>query len=263
MKRMTPDSKLVTYTCWSPNHSGKRTHVIDTISIHCMAGNLSIETCGKLFLNPDREASSQYGIGGDGRIGQYVPEAYRSWCTSSRSNDQRAITIEVANSAGAPDWPVSEKAYNALLDLLTDICSRHNIKQLLWRGDPGLIGQINLQNMTVHRWFAAKACPGNYLLNRHAAIATTVNKRLKEGIDLNEAETRKVAAEVVTQQNPNYPVITDVPAYWRPAIQELIDMDIINGGTDNAVNDKDVNLTKDTIKAIVIMKAYIDAKYGG
>ena len=78
MKRMTPDSKLVTYTCWSPNHSGKRTHVIDTISIHCMAGNLSIETCGKLFLNPDREASSQYGIGGDGRIGQYVPEAYRS-----------------------------------------------------------------------------------------------------------------------------------------------------------------------------------------
>ena len=108
-----------------------------------------------------------------------------------------------------------------------------------------------------------KERPGNYLLNRHATIATTVNKRLKEGIDLNEAETRKVAAEVVTQQNPNYPVITDVPAYWRPAIQELIDMDIINGGTDNAVNDKDVNLTKDTIKAIVIMKAYIDAKYGG
>lgn len=256
-----PDSPLVVYTRWSPNHSGRRTHIVDTITIHCMAGNLSVETCGKIFADPNRKASSQYGIGGDGRIAQYVPEAYRSWCTSSNANDQRAITIEVANSAGAPDWPVTDKAFNALIDLLTDICSRHNIKQLLWRGDPELIGNTELQNMTVHRWFAAKACPGNYLFNRHATIASAVNKRIKEGTDLTEAETRKVALEVHKQQNPNYTNISDVPAYWRPAIQELIDLNVINGGTDNDINNQDVNLSMDTIKAIVIMKDYIDAKY--
>lgn len=257
---MTADSKLVVYTNWSPNHSGQRTHKIDTISIHCMAGNLSIESCGALFANPNRQASSQYGIGTDGRIGQYVPEAYRSWCTSSRSNDQRAITIEVANSAGAPDWPVSAKAYAALLDLLTDICRRHNIKQLLWRGDKSLIGQVSLQNMTVHRWFAAKACPGDYLFNRHAAIAAEVNKRLKEGTDLNEAQTREVAAQVVRQQNPLYADIKDVPAYWRPTIQKFLDAGVLNGGTPASVNATDINLTQDTIKALVLMMAYLETQ---
>ena len=157
------NSPLVTYTKLSPNHSGRRNHVIDTVSIHCMAGNASVETCGALFADPSRKASSNYGIGSDGRIALYVDEANRSWCTSSASNDHRAITIEVANNGGAPDWPVSDKAYSALLDLLTDICRRNGIKKLLWKGDKSLIGQVDKQNMTVHRWFAAKACPGDYL----------------------------------------------------------------------------------------------------
>ena len=152
------NSPLVTYTKLSPNHSGRRNHVIDTVSIHCMAGNASVETCGALFADPSRKASSNYGIGSDGRIALYVDEENRSWCTSSASNDHRAITIEVANNGGAPDWPVSDKAYSALLDLLTDICRRNGIKKLLWRGDKSLIGQVDKQNMTVHRWFAAKAC---------------------------------------------------------------------------------------------------------
>ena len=152
------NSPLVSYTKLSPNHSGKRNHVIDTITIHCMAGNASVETCGALFANPSRKASSNYGIGSDGRIALYVDEANRSWCTSSASNDNRAVTIEVANNGGAPDWPVSDKAYAALLDLVTDICKRNGIKKLLWKGDKSLIGQVNKQNMTVHRWFAAKAC---------------------------------------------------------------------------------------------------------
>ena len=115
------NSPLVSYTKLSPNHSGRRNHVIDTISIHCMAGNGSVETCGALFADPARKASSNYGIGSDGRIALYVEEANRSWCTSNAANDHRAITIEVANNGGAPDWPVSDKAYAALLDLLTDL----------------------------------------------------------------------------------------------------------------------------------------------
>lgn len=124
------NSPLVVYTKLSPNHSGKRTKKIDTITIHCMAGNCSVETCGNLFASSSRQASSNYGIGTDGRIALYVDEANRSWCTSSNANDQRAVTIEVANNGGAPDWPVSAKAYAALLDLVTDICKRNGIKRL-------------------------------------------------------------------------------------------------------------------------------------
>lgn len=177
------NSPLVTYTKLSPNHSGKRNHAIDTVTIHCMAGNASVETCGAIFADPARKASSNYGIGSDGRIALYVDEANRSWCTSNAANDHRAITIEVANNGGAHDWPVSDKAYAALLDLLTDICRRNpGIGRLRWLGDKSLIGQVAKQNMTVHRWFAAKACPGNYLYDKHTEIAAEVNRRL-EGED--------------------------------------------------------------------------------
>ena len=192
------NSPLVTYTKLSPNHSGRRNHVIDTISIHCMAGNASVETCGALFADPSRKASSNYGIGSDGRIALYVDEANRSWCTSSASNDHRAITIEVANNGGAPDWPVSDKAYAALLDLLTDICQRNGIKKLLWKGDKSLIGQVDKQNMTVHRWFAAKACPGDYLYNRHGEIAAEVNRRL-EGEE-KPMDIAKLISEMTNEQ---------------------------------------------------------------
>ena len=192
------NSPLVTYTKLSPNHSGRRNHVIDTVSIHCMAGNASVETCGALFADPARKASSNYGIGSDGRIALYVDEANRSWCTSNAANDHRTITIEVANNGGAPDWPVSGKAYSALLDLLTDICRRNNIKELLWKGNKSLIGQVGKQNMTVHRWFAAKACPGDYLYNRHGEIAAEVNRRLKgedESVDI-----AKLISEMTNKQ---------------------------------------------------------------
>ena len=173
------NSPLVSYTKLSPNHSGKRTHAIDTITIHCMAGNCSVETCGNLFANSARQASSNYGIGTDGRIALYVDEANRSWCTSSNANDQRAVTIEVANNGGAPDWPVSAKAYAALLDLVTDICKRNGIKRLVWSTSKNdRVNHLNGCNMTVHRDYANKSCPGDYLYNRHGQIAAEVNKRL-------------------------------------------------------------------------------------
>lgn len=194
------NSKLVSYTKLSPNHSGKRNHKIDTISIHCMAGNLSVESCGDLFANPSRKASSNYGIGSDGRIALYVNEANRSWCTSSASNDHRAITIEVANTVAKDPWPVSDAAYNSLINLLVDICQRNGIKELKWKGDKSLIGQVDKQNMTVHRWFAAKACPGDWLYSRHGQIATAVNARLnkQEDDDMTQEEFNKMFANALT-----------------------------------------------------------------
>lgn len=173
------NSKLVSYTKISPNKTNPRNHAIDTITIHCMAGNCSVETCGNIFQPTSRQASSNYGIGSDGRIGMYVEEKDRSWCSSSGANDNRAVTIEVANDGGAETgWHVSDKAYNALIDLCTDICKRNGIKELKWKGDKSLIGQVSKQNMTVHRWFAAKSCPGDYLYSLHGKIAAEVNKRL-------------------------------------------------------------------------------------
>ena len=176
------NSPLVVYTKLSPNHSGKRTKKIDTITIHCMAGNCSVETCGNLFANSARQASSNYGIGTDGRIALYVDEANRSWCTSSNANDQRAVTIEVANNGGAPDWPVSAKAYAALLDLVTDICKRNGIKRLVWSTSKNdRVNHLNGCNMTVHRDYAAKACPGDWLYNLQDEIAAEVNRQLGSG----------------------------------------------------------------------------------
>lgn len=171
------NSPLVSYVKLSPNHSGLRTHCIDTITIHCVVGQCSVETLGSIFSKASRQASCNYGIGADGRIGMYVEEKNRSWCTSSRSNDQRAITIEVASDT-KPPYAVNSKAYAALINLIVDICKRNNIKKLLWKADKSLIGQVDKQNMTVHRWFANTACPGDYLYNKHSEIAAEVNKRL-------------------------------------------------------------------------------------
>lgn len=173
------NSTLATYTRISPNKTSPRNHKIDTITIHCMAGNLTVERCGEGFAKRTRMASSNYGIGSDGRIGLYVEEKDRSWCSSNKANDMRAITIEVANDGGAATgWHVSDAAMTSLIALLTDICRRNDIKQLLWKGDKSLIGQVDKQNMTVHRWFKNKACPGDYLYGKHAYIAAEVNKHL-------------------------------------------------------------------------------------
>ena len=171
------NSPLVDYIKISPNKTSPRNHKIDTITIHCVAGQCSVETLGNIFASTSRKASSNYGIGPDGRIGMYVEEKDRSWCSSNAKNDNRAITIEVASDTTEP-YAVTDKAYAALLDLVTDICKRNGIKKLLWKGDKSLIGQVDKQNMTVHRWFANKSCPGTYLYNKHPEIAAEVNKRL-------------------------------------------------------------------------------------
>lgn len=177
------NSPLVNYTKLSPNYSRGRNHSIDTITIHCMAGNLTVERCGDIFANKNRKASSNYGIDSKGRIALYVEEKNRSWCTSNSANDNRAITIEVANDGGAPLWHVSMTAIDALVNLLADICKRNGIKQLVWNKNKSeRINHTNGANMTVHRDYANKACPGQYLYDNHGIIAKRVNDLLGQNV---------------------------------------------------------------------------------
>lgn len=175
------NSKLVTYTKLSPNCTKPRNHVIDTITIHVFVGQVTAkEGCnakGFVTYNPVTGSSCNYVVGYDGSIGLCVEEANRSWCSSNKSNDHRAITIEVASET-KPPYAVTDKAYAALIELVADICKRNNIKKLLWKADKKLIGKVDQQNMTVHRWFKNKACPGEYLYSRHGEIAEKVNKLL-------------------------------------------------------------------------------------
>lgn len=192
------NSKLVDYTKISPNRTVNSKRKIDTITIHCMAGNMSVESCGSWFAKTSTAASSNYGIGSDGRIGLYVPEKDRSWASSNRDNDMRAITIEVANDGGGPEWHVSNKAYKSLINLLVDVCKRNNINGLRWKNDKSLIGHVNKQNMTVHMWFANKTCPGKYLMSKMGDIADEVNKKLGVTIN-NKVEAKKESTKESTE----------------------------------------------------------------
>lgn len=172
------NSPLVTYTNITKNKTSPRNHAIDTITIHCIVGQWTAKQGCDYFATTDRECSANYVVGKDGSIGLSVDEADRSWCSSSRENDNRAITIEVASDTTHP-YAVTAEAYAALLDLVTDICQRNGIEKLVWSTNKtDRVNHANGCNMTVHRDYAAKACPGDYLYERHGAIAEEVNKRL-------------------------------------------------------------------------------------
>lgn len=172
------NSPLVDYTKISPNKTSPRSSAIDTITIHCVVGQCSIETLGEIFAPTSKQASSNYGIGPDGRIGMYVEEKDRSWCSSNSANDNRAITIEVASDMTDP-YAVTGKAYAALIKLCVDICKRNGIKKLVWSTNKeDRVNHKNGCNMTVHRDYAYKSCPGEYLYSRMGKIAEEVNKQL-------------------------------------------------------------------------------------
>lgn len=190
------NSKLISYTKISPNRTSPRNHKIDTVTIHCVVGQCSVETLGNIFAPTSRQASCNYGIGADGRIGMYCEEKDRSWCSSNAANDNRAITIEVASDTKHP-YAVNAKAYAALIDLLVDICKRNGIPRLVWSTSKAdRVNHKNGCNMTVHRDYANKSCPGEYLYSRHAQIASEVNKRL--GSTDNRPQPEKVLYRVQT-----------------------------------------------------------------
>lgn len=174
------NSSLVVYTGLSPNHSGQRTHSIDRITPHCVVGQLSAETICACFP-AGRDASCNYGIGTDGRVSLCVEEKNRSWCSSSSANDQRTITIECASDKTEP-YAMNSAVYNSLIKLCTDICKRNGKKKLLWFADKNkslnYAPKSDEMVITVHRWFANKSCPGDWLYNRLGDLSAKVTAAL-------------------------------------------------------------------------------------
>lgn len=164
------NSSLVQYKRLIGNYSSRQGNKIDRIVIHHTAGVMSLETLGNVFLS--REGSATYGIGSDGRIGQYVDESNRPWTTSSWEIDKRAVTIEVSNSENGGSWPVSDYVLRRLIELVADICKRNGINKLYFDGT------IAGSNLHMHKWYAATACPGPYLGAKFPYIVEQVNKKL-------------------------------------------------------------------------------------
>lgn len=179
------NSSLITYTKISPNRTVPRNNKISKITIHHMAGNLSVETCGNIFANSSSGVSSNYGIDSNGRIAMYCQEKDRSWCSSSRENDNQAITIEVANNEIGGQWRVSDNALRALIELCYDICKRNGINRLNYTGNKN-------GNMTTHDMFTPTACCGPYLRSKHNEIANEVNRRLNTDITSGNGANIKV-----------------------------------------------------------------------
>ena len=188
------NSKMVVCTKLSPNHSGQRTHSIDRISPHCVVGQVTAESLGSLFAKSSYKASSNYGIDKDGRVGLYVEEKNRSWCTSSNANDQRAVTIECASDTKSP-YRMNDAVYETLVKLCADICRRNGKKKLLWIGDKNKTLNYNPRSdemvITVHRWFANKSCPGDWLYSRLGDLAKKVTVELSGDDEEDDTEIDK------------------------------------------------------------------------
>lgn len=196
------NSSLVNHTKLSPNHSGKRTHSIDRITPHCVVGQCSVETLGNIFMT--NGASCNYGIGSDGRVLLCVDEGNRSWCSSSNSNDQRAITIECASDTCAP-YTMNSKVYDKLVKLCADICRRNGKKKLLWFGSESKTLNYSPKSdemvITVHRWFANKSCPGDWLYSRLGDLANKVNKLLGSNTTTNSGSEEDTMEAKLNDKN--------------------------------------------------------------
>ncbi|MCL2310959.1 MAG: N-acetylmuramoyl-L-alanine amidase [Firmicutes bacterium] len=207
------NSSLVEYTKISPNKNSPRNAKIDTISIHCAAGVLSIESFAGWFAQTVAQSSCQYIVGGDGRVALVVDERDRSWCTSSPINDHKAVTIEIVNSKAAYPWPITDIALEKTIQLCTDIAKRNNIPKINYTGD-------KTGNLTMHRWFSNKECPGDYLAERFPMIANEVNRRLTQQIIAKPLIPESVPVKPsfpLLEQNIQAMVSLDIcksPEYW-------------------------------------------------
>ena len=235
------NSPLIDYTKISPNSTNPRDHVIDKITIHHMAAMWSVEKCGEEFQHTYRNASANYGIGSDGRIGLYVEEKNRSWASSNRANDNRAVTIELANDMRGGNWHVSDRVLERCIDLCVDICKRNNIKKLNFTGDAN-------GNLTMHRYFASTTCPGPYMASKFNYIADTVNARLLnnggeltmtqyEELNQKIAELNDKIAAAVDYSSAKYMYNdNNMPEWARAAISDLQAKGALKGDENGKLN---------------------------
>lgn len=268
------NSSLATAKYLSPNHSGTRTHSIDRFTPHCVVGQLSGAGIGGCFRSKSRQASCNYGIGTNGEIVLIVEEKNRSWCTSSAANDQRAITIECASDTKHP-YAMNSKVYNSLVKLAVDCCKRNGKKKMIWLGDKTKSLNYSPKSdemvLTVHRWFAAKACPGDWLYNRLGQLASEVTKQLggsssssasKPASSTPAASTKKsndtIANEVIQGKwgnNPQRAQKLKAAGYDPSAIQALVNQKL---------NKKTTTTTTTSSKKSVdaVAKEVIQGKWG-
>lgn len=251
------NSTLVSCTILSPNNSGKRTMKIDRITPHCVVGQLTASALGSWFAKSSTQASSNYGIGRSGEIGMYVPEDKRSWCSSSAANDQRAVTIECASATTAP-YTMNDAVYNSLVKLCVDICKRNGKTKLVWIANKDNALKYQLKDgemlLTVHRWFANKSCPGDWLYNRLSDLAKKVTEQLtpdtttilEPGAALTlKLEPLYVSATTMTKSS----TITGTYYYWGGGV--------VNGRIRITNSKSRVNVTGQVTGWITAPKAYV------
>lgn len=228
------NSPLASVTIISHNKTSRRNHAIDSVAIHTMAGNLSAKACGEWFQNPSCKASSNYGIGSDGTIGLYVDESDRSWCTSNAGVDNRAVTIEVASITSSAPFAVTDQAYDSLINLLVDICTRNGISGLKWRDDKSYAvaasngGPVTDQNIFLHKWFSNKDCPGQYLHSHMADIASQVTARLTGVSSPISASSTGIARESIKYEYFD-PYVVTIERNSRPQYSTFKDADVFAG----------------------------------
>jgi len=229
------NSSFVAHTRLSAFMSAPRSAEITKITPHHVGANATVEAIGQVFATPGRNASSNYGIGSDGRSGLYVEEKNRSWCSSSSANDNAAVTIEVANKSGAPSWTVSDAAWESLIELCVDICHRNpGIKQK--DGRPGLYcDDTPNASLTFHWYFAATGCAQPFIWDRRQQLCSEVNRRLNQKDKEDEP-----------MQEPIYSKIEDVPAWARPTVEKLVEAGALQG------DDSGLNLPYSMLRMFVI-----------
>lgn len=238
------NSSLVNCTIKSPNHSGVRTHTIDRITPHCVVGQLTAASIGGCFTSPDKQASCNYGIGSDGKICLVVDECNRSWCSSNNANDQRAVTIECASDSIEP-YAFTDTVYNKLIELCIDICKRNGKTKLIWFADKDTALNYNPASdemvLTVHRWFANKSCPGDWMYAHMTDLAEKVTAQLNSN-NTDNAESVMSTQEMQTSTVNNASLSTGFVSY---TVKVLANLNIRKGpgtnyGTNGVIRDKGV-----------------------
>lgn len=244
------NSPLVDYVKLSPNYNPRNGTKISKITIHHVAGVATVEGLGDGFAVRSRQASSNYGIGYDARVGMYVEEHNRAWTSSNANNDYQAITIEVSNSSTGGEWPVSGKVMDKLIELCVDICKRNGIEKINYTGTAA-------GNLTMHKWFAATACPGPYLESKFPWIANEINKRLEEDKPMTKedrAAFESLVAEVkalkkeISKVKVKYNKLEECPVYSRPTVSKLMAKELLKGDANG-----NLKLTEPMVRELVIL----------